>query len=55
MNAYACAPDDVCLQLGQFKFDFKKHQRNVKKLQIRIVKVQHFKLLNWLKCENDEA
>lgn len=40
MNAYACAPDNVCLQLGQFKFDFKKHQENVKKLQMRIVKAQ---------------
>jgi len=43
MNAYACAPDNVCLQ------------ENVKKLQMRIVKAQHLRLLNWLKCESDEA
>lgn len=40
MNAIACAPDDVCLGLGQFKFDWEKHRANVKKLHMRIVKPQ---------------
>ena len=35
-----CAPDDVCLKLGQFNFDWDKHRAIVKKLQVRIVKAQ---------------
>jgi hypothetical protein len=40
VNALACAPDDVCLKLGQFNFDWDKHRAIVKKLQVRIVKAQ---------------
>ena len=40
MNAIACAPDDVCLKQGLFKFDWERHRANVKKLQVRIVKAQ---------------
>ena len=40
MNAIACAPDDVCLKLGLFRFDWERHKANVRKLQVRIVKAQ---------------
>ena len=40
MNAIACAPDDVCLKLGRFQFDWERHRASVKKLQVRIVKAQ---------------
>ena len=41
MNAMiACAPDDVCLKLGLFKFDWERHRAIVRKLQVRIVKAQ---------------
>ena len=40
VNALACAPDDVCLKLGLFRFDWERHRTNVKKLQVRIVKAQ---------------
>jgi hypothetical protein len=40
VNALACAPDDVCLRLKQFRFDWEKHRTNVKKLQVRIMKAQ---------------
>lgn len=54
MNTLVCAPDDVSLAEGQFKFNFEKHQENVKKLQARIVKAQRdgkynkVKVLQWL-------
>ncbi len=40
MNAIACAPDDVCLRLDRFRFDWDRHRAIVKKLQVRIVKAQ---------------
>jgi RNA-directed DNA polymerase len=54
MNATACAPYDANLKMGRFEFNFKALQANVKKLQIRIVKVQQtgrhnkVKALQWL-------
>lgn len=54
MYATACAPDDVNLSMGRFRFDWNKHKENVKKLQARIVKAQRegrhnkVKVLQWL-------
>jgi RNA-directed DNA polymerase len=40
VNAIACAPDDICLKLGLFQFDWERHRAIVRKLQVRIVKAQ---------------
>ncbi len=54
MNALACAPVGVNLKTDIFKFDFKKLEENVRRLQTRIVKAQQegkynkVKSLQWL-------
>jgi RNA-directed DNA polymerase len=50
MNASACAPDNVNLKAGKFDFNWKKHEVNVKKLQMRIVKAQQEKRYNKVKA-----
>jgi RNA-directed DNA polymerase len=50
MNALACAPDNVNSRASQFNFNWKKHEVNVKKLQMRIVKAQQERRYNKVKA-----